>query len=65
MLGADGGDELLCDILGAVGGAVVDDDYLPVEVAGGTVLVRCFESILSCFSVLGLEGLLEEPDNDG
>ena len=34
MLGADGGDELLCDFLGAVGGAVVDNDDLPVEVAG-------------------------------
>jgi hypothetical protein len=29
-----GGDELLCDFLGAVGGAVVDDDDFPVEVAG-------------------------------
>jgi hypothetical protein len=34
VLGADGGDELLCDFLGAVGGAVVDDDDFPVEVAG-------------------------------
>jgi len=65
VLGADGGDELLCDILGAVRGAVVDDDDFPVEVAGELVSVRCFEFILSCFSVLCLEGLLEEPDNDG
>ena len=34
MLRADGCDELLCDFLGAVGGAVVDNDDLPVEVAG-------------------------------
>jgi hypothetical protein len=34
VLGADGGDELLCDFLGAVGGAVVDDDDFPVEVPG-------------------------------
>ena len=34
VLRADGGDELLCDFLGAVGGAVVDNDDLPVEVAG-------------------------------
>lgn len=34
VLGADGGDQLLCNFLGAVGGAVVDDDDLPVEVAG-------------------------------
>lgn len=29
-----GFDELVGDFLGAVGGAVVDDDELPVEVAG-------------------------------
>jgi len=34
VLRADGGDQLLCDFLGAVGGAVVDDDDFPVEVAG-------------------------------
>jgi hypothetical protein len=28
-----GFDELVCDFLGAVGGAVVDDDELPVEFA--------------------------------
>lgn len=32
--GAVGGDELLCDLLRAVGGAVVDDEELPVEVGG-------------------------------
>jgi hypothetical protein len=31
--GADGGDELFGDFLGAVGGAVVDDYYFPVEVS--------------------------------
>jgi hypothetical protein len=31
--GSDGGDELFGDFLGAVGGAVVDDDYFPVEVS--------------------------------
>ena len=29
------------------------------------VLVRCFRFMLWCFSILGLEGLLEEPDDDG
>lgn len=33
VFGADGGDELFGDVLGAVGGAVVDDDDFPVEVA--------------------------------
>lgn len=33
VLGADGGDELFGDFLGAVGGAVVDDDDFPVKVA--------------------------------
>jgi len=37
VLGADGGDELLCDFLGAVGGAVVDDDDFPVEVSGESI----------------------------
>jgi hypothetical protein len=32
--GADGGDELFGDFLRAVGGAVVDDYYFPVEVSG-------------------------------
>ena len=35
VLGADGGDELFGDFLGPVGGAVVDDDDFPVEVAEG------------------------------
>jgi len=29
------------------------------------VLVRRFRYVLWCFSVLGLEGLLEEPDDNG
>ena len=33
VLRADRGDELLCDFLSAVGGAIVDDDDLPVEIA--------------------------------
>ena len=33
--GADGGDELFGDFLGAVGGSVVDDYYFPVEVSVG------------------------------
>jgi hypothetical protein len=37
--GADGGDELFGDFLRAVGGAVVDDYYFPVEVSGGNGLV--------------------------
>ena len=37
VLRADGGDELLCDFLGAVGGAVVDDDDFPVEVSGESI----------------------------
>lgn len=40
VLGADGGDELFGDVLRAVGGAVVDDDDFPVEVAGNAVLVE-------------------------
>jgi hypothetical protein len=40
--GSDGGDELFGDFLGAVGGAVVDDYYFPVEVSVGDWLVGCF-----------------------
>jgi hypothetical protein len=38
-LGGVGFLELGCDFLRAVGGAVVDDDEFPVEVAGGGLLV--------------------------
>lgn len=65
VLGADGGDELLCDFLGAVGRAVVDDDDFPIEVAGGGVLVSCDWDRHWYFSVLGFECLLEKPDDDG
>jgi hypothetical protein len=65
--GADGGDELFGDFLGAVGGAVVDDYYFPVEVSGEWVvgLVAVYEGLGRWSSVLLFEGLLEEPDDDG
>jgi hypothetical protein len=64
--GADGGDELFGDFLGAVGGAVVDDYYFPVEVSRGCGLaLRVLESEEHVRNVLLFEGLLEEPDDDG
>ena len=39
VLGVVGFDELFCDVLGSVGGAVVDDYYFPVE--GAVQLLGC------------------------
>jgi hypothetical protein len=55
------------DVLGAVGGAVVDDDDFPVEVAGGGG--ESGQWVLGWKRGGGIvllgEGLVEEPDDDG
>lgn len=56
------GDELLCDLLGAVGGAVVDDDYFPLELAGEGLALRGAGGAGD--ALLG-EGLFNEPGYDG
>lgn len=66
-LGAVDRDELFCDVLGAVGGAVVDDDEFPVEFAGvvlGRVYATCvygqYARIVCATRVCDLDVLLFE-----
>lgn len=54
---------MFCDVLGAVGGAIVDDDNLPVELAA-EVLAGGYEEGKVGSILLG-EALFNEPDNDG
>ena len=57
-----GFDELFGDVLGSVGGAVVDYYYFPVE--GAVQLLGGVEIWLGCSLLLG-ESLVEQPDDDG
>lgn len=57
--------ELSSDFLGAIGRAVIDDDELPFEVAGGVLLEGCWPSgALQGYLLLG-EGLVEQPRDYG
>lgn len=66
VFGPDCRDQLFGDVLRAVGGAVVDDNYFPVEVAGVVGLVLVLEGErCGMLDILFFECLLEEPDDDG
>lgn len=55
--------ELVCDDLGAIGAAIVNDDEFPVEVSVGLSLSRDMESDWT--RILFGEGAVEQPCNDG
>lgn len=70
---AVGLDELVGDLLGTVGGAVVDDDEFPVEVTGGIpyqLLLACLQftrppnSSRTTGSLLLRESSLQQPGDD-
>lgn len=66
VFGPDGRDQLFGDVLRAVGGAVVDDNYFPVQVAGFELLVVVLEEeTCGMLDILFFECLLEEPHDDG